>query len=47
MGRINFEIILTISDQCSHFIPPEYTRKQKVFWCFQGGIKWEHWPEMG
>ena len=36
---------LTISGQCSHFIPPEKTRKPKVFWCFQWGIKWEHWPE--
>ena len=25
-----------ISDQCSDFIPPESTRKPKVFWCFQG-----------
>ena len=23
-------------NQCSHFIPPEYTRKPLVFWCFQG-----------
>ena len=37
---------LTISGQCSHFIPPEKTRKPLVFWCFQGvlngniGRKW-------
>ena len=34
------------SDQCSHFITPENTRKAKVFWCgllvFSGGVKWEH-----
>ena len=23
-----------ISGQCFHFIPPENTRKSKVFWCF-------------
>ena len=22
-------------------------RKTFVFWCFQGRIKWEHWPKMG
>ena len=30
---------------------PFYTpwKHQKIlgFWCFQGGIKWEHWPEIG
>ena len=24
-----------ISDQCSHFIPPENTKTPNVFWCFQ------------
>ena len=36
-----------ISGQCSHFISPENPRKPKVIWYFQGGIKWDHWPEMG
>ena len=26
---------------------PRKHRKTKVFWCFQVGKKWEHWPEMG
>ena len=38
---------LPISGQYSDFIPPENTRKLKVLWCFQGGIKWEYWPEKG
>ena len=29
------------------FITLDNNRKEKVFWCFQGGIKWEHWPEIG
>ena len=31
--RINKQ---SISNQSSHFIPPENTRKPKVFWCFMG-----------
>ena len=27
--------------------PPENTRKPKVFWCFQGGVEWEHWSDDG
>ena len=29
------------------FLPSENTRKPKVFLVFSGGIKWEHWPEIG
>ena len=29
------------------FITLDNNRKEKVFWCFQGGTKWEHWPEIG
>ena len=36
-----------VNGQGSHFIPPEKTRKSKVFWSFQGVRKWEPWPEMG
>ena len=31
------------SGQCSYFIPPGNIRKH----LFSGGIKYEHWPEMG
>ena len=31
--------LLTISDQCSHFITPENTGKPKAFWYFQGAMK--------
>ena len=27
-----------ISDQCSHFIPPEIIKNPKAFWSFQGGV---------
>ena len=33
-----------ISDQCSHFTPPENKREPKVL---QGGIEWEHWLAIG
>ena len=36
-----------ILGQCSHFIPPENTRKTKGFLVFSADIKWELWPEMG
>ena len=36
-----------MSGQFSHFIPHENTRKPSVFLVFSGGIKWEHWLEMG
>ena len=42
----NKACIQPIPGQCSHFIPPENTRKPFCFWCFQEGIKWEHWPEI-
>ena len=29
------------------FIPSENIRNPPVFWCFQGGIKVEHWLKMG
>ena len=37
--------------ECSHFTPPENTRRphQKTFafLVFSGVIKWEHWSELG
>ena len=36
-----------MSGQFSHFISHENTRKPLVFLVFSGGIKWEHWLEMG
>ena len=38
--------LLPVSDQCSHFIVPENTKKPKVFFVFSGDITWEHWTEM-
>ena len=35
-----------ISDQCSYLIPLENTKNVR-FIVFSGGIKWDHWPEMG
>ena len=33
-----------ISGQCSHFIPPENTRKKTFgFLVFSEGMKWGHW----
>ena len=37
---------LLIYAQRPYFIPHEITRKPKFFWCFQGGMKWEHWLEI-
>ena len=35
------------SDQYSHFVPPENTKKLKISLFFSEGIKWEHWLETG
>ena len=38
-AAVDFEgliLLLLISGQCQHFIPPESTRKPLVLWCFQG-----------
>ena len=34
-GLILNEILNIRRSQCSHFIPPQNTRKLEVFWCFQ------------
>ena len=35
-----------ISGQCSYLVPRENTKNFR-FIVFSGGIKWNHWPEMG
>ena len=48
-GEIKQHILMLVTHLChsSNFKPLENTTKLLVFRCFQGGIKWEHWPEMG
>ena len=37
--------LLTISDQCSCFMPPENPKKTESQ-TFSGCMNWENWPEM-
>ena len=46
-NREGLTVCWPISDRCSHFIPPENTRKPtKSFRMFSKGVKWERWPVM-